>query len=537
MVRWGVPIDDWFLTTTERGNPATRIDAPHAGDAWSRGNRCTLLVHGSTYFARLVEVVEQMGEGDLLLFTDWRGDHDELLGPQGPRVGDLFAAAAARGVQVHGLFWRSHLDRLHYSEHDNRIFADQLRAAGGHVLLDQRVRPLGSHHQKFVVARHRGRPERDVCFVGGIDLCHTRRDDATHAGDPQTVGMGAVWGMTPAWHDAMLEVSGPAVADVETNFRERWEDPHSPAPDPLSLLEAAVHRDTLRPRPLPAQWPAPPQQGNQLVQVLRTFPPRRPAYPFAPQGERSLARAYGKAMGMAERIVYLEDQYLWSAEVVSCFATALRREPGLRMVVVLSTFTTEDAALANASAMPARGAALAALHRAGGERVQVFGLENHDSTPIYVHSKVCVVDDLWFTCGSDNVNRRSWTYDSELTCAVIDQTPAERGPGSLRHDGEGARHLARELRVQLMREHLDRADGDDADLLDAEEAVQVMMRSAEALDAWHAGGQVGPRPAGRLRRYIHPSTPAHLRPVGALAYRHADDPDGRPRPLRGSDRF
>ena len=45
-----------------------------------------------------------------------------------------------------------------------------------------RVRTGGSHHQKFIVLRHPGRPELDRAYVGGIDLCHSRRDDAAHAG-------------------------------------------------------------------------------------------------------------------------------------------------------------------------------------------------------------------------------------------------------------------------------------------------------------------------------------------------------------------
>ena len=40
------------------------------------------------------------------------------------------------------------------------------------------------NHQKLVVVRQRGQPQ-DLAFVGGIDLCHFRRDDARHEGDPQ----------------------------------------------------------------------------------------------------------------------------------------------------------------------------------------------------------------------------------------------------------------------------------------------------------------------------------------------------------------
>ena len=60
----------------------------------------------------------------------------------------------------------------------------------------------------------------------------------------------------------------------------------------------------------------------------------------------------------------------------------------------------------------------------------MFDLENDAGTPIYVHAKVCVVDDHWMTIGSDNLNLRSWTHDSELTCAVVD--PDGELPRSLR---------------------------------------------------------------------------------------------------------
>lgn len=40
----------------------------------------------------------------------------------------------------------------------------------------------GSHHQKLVVVRHPDTPERDVAFVGGIDLGYSRNDDSRHLG-------------------------------------------------------------------------------------------------------------------------------------------------------------------------------------------------------------------------------------------------------------------------------------------------------------------------------------------------------------------
>src|SRR5207237_1146556 len=73
-----VRIEDWFLTDDERGNPASPLAA------WSSGNAVVPRVHGAEYFARLVEEVSALKEGDHLWFTDWRGDAAELLTPDGP---------------------------------------------------------------------------------------------------------------------------------------------------------------------------------------------------------------------------------------------------------------------------------------------------------------------------------------------------------------------------------------------------------------------------------------------------------------------
>src|SRR3954463_8277616 len=92
--------DEWFLTDRQRGNPATQLPT------WCDGSSARPLVHGSTYFARLADEVAALREGDHLFFTDWRGDADELLCPDGPTVAEAFGAAVERGVVVKGLMWR-----------------------------------------------------------------------------------------------------------------------------------------------------------------------------------------------------------------------------------------------------------------------------------------------------------------------------------------------------------------------------------------------------------------------------------------------
>ncbi len=518
----------WFLTSEQRGNPYTGLDRRRSsGLAWTTGNEVRAVVHGRAYFTELLAGLRATRAGDLVLFTDWRGDPDERLSGPGTEVTRVLCEAAERGAVVKGLIWRSHLDRLYFSAEENRHLGEEIEAAGGECIRDMRVRAGGSHHQKIVVLRHPGRPDRDIAYVGGIDLCHGRNDDAEHRGDPQAVGMAAAYGPRPPWHDIMLAIRGPAVGDVEYSFRERWSDPTPVTRNPFLRLADLVRHDDDRPDAMPAQLPDPEPRGTQAVQVLRTYPYRRRGYPFAPDGERSVARGYSRALRQARGLVYVEDQYLWSVPVAESFAQALADNPELRLIAVVPAYPDQPGTLADATQLRGRGQALAAMRRAGDDRVAVYGLENRAGTPVYVHAKVCVVDDTWLGIGSDNFNLRSWTHDSELSCAVMDEADPTGAHGG----------LPRQVRLTLAREHLDRADGDDADLVDPAGAFAAFAKVADELEAWHGGGRVGPRPPGRVRWYRDPGAPRWARAAAAVLYPLFFDPDGRPGKLRRAGTF
>ncbi|MFE1551910.1 phospholipase D family protein [Streptomyces sp. NPDC058718] len=529
---------DWLLTTGERGNTATRLDARHLdGSAWTEGNHARALVHGATYFAELLAGIRALRRGDLLLFTDWRGDRDERLDGPGSEIGTVLARAAERGVVVKGLLWRSHLDGLHFSQRENLRLGEEIEDAGGECLLDLRVRPGGSHHQKLVVLRHPGRPELDVAYVGGIDLCHNRNDDADHRGDRQSLPMATVYGPHPPWHDVQLALRGPAVGDVEAVFRERWQDPAPLSRSPLVHLRELARREDVSAGPLPPQTADPAPCGTQAVQVLRTYPNRLlHGYPYAPDGEFSIARGYTKALRRARVLIYLEDQYLWSPRVLDRFARALSAHRELRLIAVIPSVPEQDGWLSLPMNLIGRITALDALRRAGGDRVAVYGLENPAGTPVYVHAKACVIDDVWASVGSDNINLRSWTHDSELSCAVLDRSTDPRTPSDPGGLGDGARVFARELRLELMREHLDAQDAPgrptpDA-LCDPVAAFAAFDAAAAGLDAWHEGGCCGPRPPGRLRRYVPPELPTAKRVLATPLHHLLVDPDGRPMGMR-----
>ncbi|MBC7558564.1 MAG: phospholipase, partial [Dermatophilaceae bacterium] len=261
--------------------------------------------------------------------------------------------------------------------------------------------------------------------------------------------------------------------------------------------------------PLPPQPPDPEPAGSHPIQLLRTYPRRLGGYPFAPAGERSVARGYTKAVTQARHLIYIEDQYLWSPPVAATLAVALQRNPGLHLLAVLPQFPDQDGRVSRPPNLIGRDRAIATLREVAPGRVAIYALESPTGVPVYVHAKVCVIDDQWASVGSDNFNRRSWTHDSELAAAVCQSG------------------YARELRLNLAGEHLDRAVPLD-DLHDPVRMFTAFADSAARLQRWYDGGCVGVRPPGRLRP-VNDGTLAPLTRVWATVLYHlVYDPDGRP---------
>jgi hypothetical protein len=77
--------------------------------------------------------------------------------------------------------------------------------------------------------------------------------------------------------------------------------------------------------------------------------------------------------------------------------------------------------------------------------------------------------------------------------------------------------FARDLRLTLMCERLDRDSGADGDLLDPGDAVRVLDTAAESLAAWYADGRRSARRPGRLRRH-------RARPLSAFTQAWATAP-------------
>ena len=322
--------------SSPRPSAATRRPRSTAVTATApRGPRATtaqVLVDGAEYFAAPARgAVRDAAPATGCYFTDWQGDPDEAARrARAPRSATVLAELGrSRRRTCAGLLWRSHpeLDELRRGQEPRVLARASTRPAG---------RCCSTSGSGAVAATTRRSsscgapiPRDDVAFVGGIDLCHGRRDDADHLGDPQAVELDDEhYGERPPWHDVQLELRGPAVDDVACTFRERWDDP-TPARHAATRCAAAAAPGRRAPgRARPARRQSRPAAADgPLRGAGAAHVPGAPARRTRsrPTGERSIARAYLKAFRRARRLVYLEDQYLWSLDATDVLRDALRR--------------------------------------------------------------------------------------------------------------------------------------------------------------------------------------------------------------------
>ncbi len=117
-----------------------------------------------------------------------------------------------------------------------------------------------------------------------------------------------------------------------------------------------------------------------------------------------------------------------------------------------------------------------------------------DQRRIYIHTKTVMVDDVWATIGSANMNVRSYTSDTEINASFIDG----------RLDDRGLHVSARNYRATLWGEHFDVDPARFRDLPgNAPEIIKFWRDQAVIRDPRSTGG-AGDRPSGpRVHLWPH----------------------------------
>jgi phosphatidylserine/phosphatidylglycerophosphate/cardiolipin synthase-like enzyme len=410
-----------------------------AGDPPPRdGNGLEVFVDGTEAIPAIAAAIEAAQSSVWL--AGWHFSPDFGMGEATLR--ELLAEKAQR-VDVRVLVWAgAPLPLFHPSRGEVQELRDRLvRGTRIACVLDDRERPLHCHHEKLLIVDGR------TAFVGGIDLTDLGGDRFdSHAHLPR----GRI-----GWHDATSRIEGPAVADVAAHFALRWQETTGEDLEPAAAPEA----------------------GSVAVQVVRTIP--NGVYDRVPRGDFRILESYVRALRSAERLIYLESQFLWSPELVSVLAEKLRNPPAdeFRLVVLLPAQPKngkEDTrgqlgVLAEADAGRGRFLPCTLVQQGvGGKQV-------------YVHAKIGIVDDRWLTIGSANLNEHSLFNDTEMNVVVQDAA------------------LARAVRFRLWSEHL----SCDAADLEGDPAATVDERWRPVAEEQLARRERGEPPAEKLMMLPH----------------------------------
>jgi phosphatidylserine/phosphatidylglycerophosphate/cardiolipin synthase-like enzyme len=410
------------------------------------GNHVVPWIDGEPAFRRICEAIELAQERVWATIT-FMWPSFQMPDGRGSAL-DVLERAARRGVDVRLLCWRP----------DGETAALRLNAFWGSAehfeLLSRyprinvrwdRAHPGYCQHQKSWLIDPEG--DQPTAFIGGINLNPNSLVTPQHLGDHQN-------------HDVYVEVAGPVVADVHHNFAQRWNEASERTRGDGRWGERGdsdIDYPTHTPR----------ARGDVVVQIQRTThagryadnhpPPGASPYPIE-SGERTNLDQYRVAIASARRTIYLEHQYLEVIEIISALDEALAR--GVEIVAMLPAVpelpSQESADTERVATREAR-ARLATY-----EHFTLCGMAgwaaDGSRTPVYVHSKLMLVDDEWASVGSCNLHRFSLVGNGEMNAAFTDA------------------RTVRAMRVALFQEHL----GADTAEVDDIEALRMFRRVARA---------------------------------------------------------
>lgn len=249
-------------------------------------------------------------------------------------------------------------------------YVELMRRSGCHVVP---FRPLGP----FAWARANNRNHRRILVVDG------------RVGFTGGSGVSRKWmgnGRVPDhWRETDVRVQGPVVEDLQGAFAENW----------LEATGVVLGGQAYFPRPV---TPA----GGVYAQVVRSSPAG---------GGFGMYTMFLLAISSARRSIHITNPYFVPDDrMAGALAAAVRH--GVRVLVLVPG--TIDHNLVRQASRARFGEMLRA------------GVEIYEYRAALLHAKAMVIDGVWATVGSTNLDNRSFALNDELNLVVYDPGVARR---------------------------------------------------------------------------------------------------------------
>lgn len=336
-----------------------------AGAPLTIGNAATLLYDGPATYRTIFEAIERARDHVNVEF--YIIEDDEM----GRAFSELLLGKAREGVAVNLMY-----DSVG-SRGTPREYFQRLRDGGVQVLEYNPVNPLRArtgwrvnnrNHRKLVIADGR------VAFTGGINVSDVYASGSAPVGSSSRSARDS---RAAGWRDTNVRMEGPAVAQLQRLFLETWAKQGG---------QALAERDW---------YPKLKPQGTHPVRIVASA--RGDAGP-------AIYVALLSAIAHAEKSVHITMAYFVpDRQTVETLARAAAR--GVDVTLVLPSYTD-----------------FWAVFHAGRSHYSDLldaGIRIYERQAALLHSKTVVIDGVWSTVGSSNMDWRSFLHNQEVNAVIL----------------------------------------------------------------------------------------------------------------------
>jgi cardiolipin synthase len=349
------------------------------------GNSTRVLHDGTETFRSMFAAIRSAKDHinlEYFIFEDVESD--------GKKLSDLLVEKRTEGVTVNVIY-----DSFG-SSGTAAPFLDQLKQAGVTLVQFNPLDPFTGRkswspnnrdHRKILIV------DGTVAIVGGINLSTTyQRYSFGKSGAPEGASR-------QHWRDTDLEITGPAVAQLQLLFLDHWKEQKGPTLDEAKFFPVITAK------------------GGEVVRIIGSAPADK------------ILRYYItllSAVRNAEKSVWLDAAYFVpTGQEKRDLIDAARR--GVDVRIMLPDKSDSDRSLA------VQHSHYADLMEAG---VKIY--EIHDEV---LHSKTVVIDGVWSVIGSSNFDHRSAIYNDEVDAVVLGRDTGHALEGMFEADMQKARQI------------------------------------------------------------------------------------------------
>ena len=325
------------------------------------GNAVELLVDGPATYAAMLDALSSASRYVYLETYIFADD------PIGQRFAEALIDKRKSGVDVHVIY-----DAIGSIASDADFF-DRMRDVGIELIEFNGLNPINGgnplkvnhrNHRKLLVV------DGDVAFTGGINLSSTYSSDSGSRHNRNPVRNG--------WRDTHIAVRGPAVAGFELGFLQRW-----------------AEHDGVSDRTVTSDWMQR-NHGDNIIGILTAD--------GDDEEESEIFAAYIDAMMTAKRTIWIAQAYFVpDVRFLTMIKDAAQR--GVDVRVLVPGFTDSKAVLA--------------ASRSRYDDLLSAGIRVYEAQHALLHAKTAVIDGVWSTVGSSNLDYRSFLHNDEINVVVL----------------------------------------------------------------------------------------------------------------------